>query len=245
MAKASKQFKKFASSGKLKDTIKSRRQHQQKRRKFEEKVENRKKQRGAARDEFEDSDGEDEEKDVKAVDSAGGGRAGGVAKNVEELFGEGGLDVEDEEGSELEDLDSEEDEDDDDEGSEGEEEDDLLDEEAMKKTMKSLAKTDPEFYKYLQENDSELLEFGKEAKGSKAAAKGKGKKVDEDVEMDSDDEDEAEEDEDEDEDAGDLEPTKTSVTLRMLREWQNGMIKVGLPLNSIYREPRAHLSNTR
>lgn len=225
MAKTQKAFKKFASSGKLKDTIKARRSHQQKTRKANEKILQRQKQRGAPKDEgFEgdDDDEEEDERDVRATKGAAGGRAGGVAKTVEELFGQGGLDVDAEDESDLEDLSDDEDEDETEAESaeDGEDDEGLLDEAAMKKTMKNLEKTDPEFFKYLKENDKELLDFGDEPKSK---AKGKAKKSQEDVEMESDDEEDEDEDDEENEDAA---PTKTSVTMRMVREWQNGMLKV-------------------
>jgi nucleolar complex protein 2 len=213
MANKTKAFKKFASSGKLKDTIKSRRQHQQSRRKFEDKVAQRKKQRGTPKEgEAIDSDEEEEvdERDVKRIGE--GGRAGGVAKTVEELFG-GNLGGDAEE-SELEELDEE-------DGEEGEEEEEgeedlFADEEAMKRAMKDLEKKDPEFFKYLKENDRDLLEFGGEGKG-------KEKVSDDDVDMEDED------DEEEDEEEGDeemVERKKTSVTMKMLRQWQEGMLKV-------------------
>ncbi|OCF39587.1 nucleolar complex protein 2 [Kwoniella heveanensis CBS 569] len=222
MAKTSKAFKKFASSGKLKDTIKARRQNQQIRRKAEDRKAQRSKQRGNAeesdQDDEDEEDDEEDERDMKKIGApSAGGRAGGVAKNVEELFGTGGLDAEADEGSELEELDSE-DEDEDEEADDDEEgEEDLLNEAAMKKAMKELEKKDPEFFKYLKENDEELLDFGK--------GKGKGKQQveDDDEEMESGDEDD-DEDADED-DEEEVEQRKISVTLKMLRQWQEGMLK--------------------
>lgn len=223
MANKSKQFKKFASSGKLKETITKRRKDQQSRRKADDRTTRRAKQRGAPLEFGEEGEGsEDDEKDVRSANAAVGGRAGGVAKNVEELFGQGGLDgVDNGEGSDLEDL--TEDDEESEEGEEGEEEgeEDMLDEEAMKKAMKDLEKKDPEFFKYLKENDGDLLEFGN------------GKQVeddDEDVEMGEDDE-EDEDDEEEEEDEEEEVEKKTSVTVKMVRQWQEGMIKVNpLPL---------------
>ena len=232
MAKASKQFKKFASSGKLKDTIKSRRKHQQSKRKAEERIAQRQKQRGAPKTEHghQGGDGgeedEDDERDVRGVNGESGGRAGGVARTVEELFGQGGLDEDEEQGSDLEEL-TEEAEDENEEEGEGEVDEGLLDEQAMKKAMKNLEKTDPEFFKYLRENDRELLDFGGEATAGKV--EGKEKTVDEYEEMGSEENGEEEEDLDEEEDDDeDRAPRKTSVTMRMLREWQQGMIKVSL-----------------
>ena len=219
MANKSKQFKKFASSGKLKETITKRRKDQQSRRKADDRTTRRAKQRGAPLEFGEEGEGsEDDEKDVRSANAAVGGRAGGVAKNVEELFGQGGLDgVDNGEGSDLEDLTEDDEESEEGEEEEGEGEEDLLDEEAMKKAMKDLEKKDPEFFKYLKENDGDLLEFGN----------GNGMQVDEedeDVEMGEDDEEE-ESDEEEEEGAEEVEK-KTSVTVKMVRQWQEGMIKV-------------------
>jgi nucleolar complex protein 2 len=218
MVNKSKQFKKFASSGKLKETIDKRRKNQQSRRKADDRTTRRAKQRGAPLEfgENEDGDGsDDDDKEVRSANAAVGGRAGGVAKNVEELFGNGGLDgVDNGEGSDLEDLSEEDEEETETEGEVEEGEEDMLDEEAMKKAMKDLEKKDPEFFKYLKENDEDLLEFGK----------GKSKVVEEegsDVEMESDAEDQDEDEEEEEE-----EEKKTSVTVKMVRQWQEGMIKV-------------------
>ncbi|KIR51844.1 nucleolar complex protein 2 [Cryptococcus gattii Ru294] len=227
MGKSTKAFKKFASSGKLKDTIQKRRQHQQAKRKSDDRKTQRSKQRGAAHDsdddiEDEGSEGEDEEdeREAKRIGKPNaGGKAGGVAKTVEELFGAGGLDVEGGEESELEELGSEDEDEVDDEEDDGEE--DPLDEEAMKKAMKDLAKNDPEFFKYLKENDEDLLDFGQSSK----ASKGKGKQ-DEDEEDDEDEEMESDEEglgEDEEED--EAERKRITVTLKMLRQWQEGMLR--------------------
>lgn len=214
MARPSKQFKKFAASGKLTDTIKKRRATKEKKKKFEEKVQQRVHQRGARRPEHEISDDEagDDDED-KAAKGPGGGKAGGVAKTVDELFGAGGLEVPFEEGSDLEDLseadeDEDEDEDEDSEGPEDEE----FDEEAMKKAMAALEKNDPEFFKHLKAEDPELLNFGK----------GKSRMdIDED---DSEDED-ADEEMDEDVADEDIAPRKTVVTMKMLRGWREAMLK--------------------
>ena len=252
MAKVSKQFKKFASSGKLKDTIKSRRKNQEIKRKVEDRNQRRAHQRGAAKERpgharrtLDDEDaGEDEEGDEREVKRLQkvGGRAGGIAKNVEELFG-GQLDGdEDEDEDELSALEDEEleDENEDEEvvDTDGDEDDaglDEMDEVQMKKAMKNLEKTDPEFWKYLKENDQELLEFD----GGQSSSAVKGKKAqaasDDDEELESGDEaeegedDEAvdeDEDENEDDDEVDMAAKKTSVTMKMLRGWQQGMVQV-------------------
>lgn len=241
MANKSKQFKKFASSGKLKETIDKRRKNQQVRRKADDRQLRRTKQRGAPK-EFGSGDegqgeGEDEDdaKERRGTNAAAGGRAGGVAKNVEELFGQGGLEgVDNGEGSDLEDLDSEDEDTEEEEGEgegEGEGEDLELSEEAMKKAMKELEKKDPEFFKYLKENDGDLLEFGK----GKSRAKAQDDE-DEDVDMDG----EADEDEDAEEDGGvdeEQEEKKISVTGKMVKQWQEGMIKVCPVAHSIFTFP--------
>ncbi len=232
MAKVSKQFKKFASSGKLKDQIKSRRQHQQIKRKTEDRNARRQKQRGAPKQDGDlndeggekDDEDDDDEKDVKKVGAGLGGRAGGVATTVDELFGKGGLDEGFEDESELEELgeDGDDDKVDEEDGAEGAEEEGegVLDEVAMKKAMKDLEKKDPEFFNYLKENDRELLSFGNEGGG-----KGKRKaEVD-----DEDDEMESTEDSKDDEENVEEEVKKTSVTVKMVRQWQEGMLKVSPP----------------
>lgn len=117
-------------------------------------------------DEFEGEgfEGEDEEdeKEVKRIGKFNvGGKVGGVVKIVEDLFGVGGFDVEDDEELELEELGLEdEDEEDDGDDEEDEGEGDFLDEEVMKKVMKDLVKNDFEFFKYFKENDEDLFDFG-------------------------------------------------------------------------------------
>ena len=246
MAKATKQTKKFAASGKLKDTIKSRRQHQQVKRKAEDRTARRAKQRGLPRDidvgghrdQSDDEDGDvEEERVVKKLSAGLGGKAGGVAKTVDELFGAGGLDMGEVNGSDLEDG-TDEDEDDGsiDEEGEGEEEDMELNEEQMKKAMKDLEKKDPEFFNYLKENDQDLLEFGDDLPRSKG--KGKAKSSTRAQAEEEEDDEMSVDDEEEDDDVGDeeVERKKISVTMKMLRQWQEGMLKVRhVPLCSLAR----------
>jgi len=120
----------------------------------------------------------------------------------------------------------------------------------MAKSLADLAKKDPEFFKYLKENDAELLDFeggedddededeeeveapkkSKKAKVEKKA-KGKGKQQEEDEEMmeydagsDSDEEPEFGAPEEEEQ-----EVKKVSVSMKMLRSWQRAMIEVSRP----------------
>lgn len=213
MARPSKQFKKFAASGKLTETIKKRRATKEKKKKFEEKVQQRVHQRGTRRPEHQLSDDEGGDDDDEKAKGPGGGKAGGVAKTVDELFGAGGLEVPFEEGSDLEDL-SEADEDEDeeeDEDSEGPEDEDF-DEEAMKKAMAALEKNDPEFFKHLKAEDPSLLDFGK----------GKSRM---DIDEDDSEDEMADEGMDEDVDDEDVAPRKTVVTMKMLRAWREAMLK--------------------
>lgn len=220
MVRPTKQFKRFASSGKLSETIKNRRATQQKKKRFDSKVEQRKRQRDAPRPEHQagsdSEEDEDDAADAKAANGARGGKAGGVAKTVDELFGAGGLDVPIEEGSDLEDLSEDEEDEDDDEEEEDVQEDEDMDEDAMARAMAELEKKDPEFFKHLKAEDPNLLSFGK----GKGRADEMDEDEDEDAEMDSDDEMM-----DEDDEAPAVK--KVVVTMKMLRLWRESMIKVG------------------
>lgn len=223
MGRPTKQFKRFAASGKLTETIKNRRSQREKQKKYDDKVDQRKKQRGAARpeDEVEDEEEDDEEDDDNKKPKKGGkttergGKVGGVARTVDELFGAGGLDVPVDEGSDLEELsevdeDEDEDEDDDDDMEEND-----MDEEAMARAMAELEKKDPEFFKHLKAEDPSLLRFGNADDESDD---------EEDEDMDDDEDDEMM-----DEDGEEPAPTKKIVvTLKMLRGWREAMLKVGL-----------------
>lgn len=222
MGRPSKQFKKFASSGKLTETIKKRRTQKESKRKFESQVAQRQHQRGAPRPEHALSDDEDEDADDDINPrKVQGGKVAGVAKTVDELFGAGGLDVPIDDPSDLEDLSEDEDEEDDDEEEEGEgedEDDEEMDEAAMAKAMAELEKKDPEFFKHLKAEDPSLLSFGK--------GKGRADAMEEDDEDEDDDEDDEDIEMDEDEEDDDTPAPKIIVTMKMLRLWRESMLKV-------------------
>jgi nucleolar complex protein 2 len=107
-----------------------------------------------------------------------------------------------------------------------------VDEAEMAKQLAELEKKDPEFFKYLRDNDAELLEFGQEEepvkKSKKQAKAAAAQEQDEDEEMDEYDGSGSDSDEDEPEFEGipeAAEPDKISVTMKMLRGWQRAMIE--------------------
>lgn len=115
----------------------------------------------------------------------------------------------------------------------------------MAKSLAELQKKDPEFYKYLQENDADLLEFdAAEGSGSKVK-KAKANKVQEDSDEDDEEMEEFDGDSSDDEDEPDFEGIeepkmeKISVTMNMLRGWQRAMIEVSISKRIQYLIPHS------
>ncbi|KAF2707285.1 ribosome assembly protein-like protein Noc2 [Pleomassaria siparia CBS 279.74] len=104
------------------------------------------------------------------------------------------------------------------------------DAEAHKEQLAALADKDPEFYKYLKDNDAELLDFAEEADLAEIDALSasedektprKKQKSAKAAKVESDEEAEAEaEDEEEDEESGDKE-----VTIKLIQKWRSSMEK--------------------
>ncbi|TFY76896.1 hypothetical protein EWM64_g7117 [Hericium alpestre] len=200
MVKGSKKAtRKFAQSGQLKKTIQARRKHQQIQKKITKKQTGKKSGANAREEDGEEDQDEVEEKGSKSKSLKG--------MSVDDFLGGGFIDEDDEDVvSDAEGLDEDEEgEDEDEEGLDDDHSfasvDDLEDEGVNHlEELSKLAEKDPEFYKYLQENDRELLDFDPNA-------------------IEEDSEEEAEED-----DA--METDKIPVlTKQVLQKWQKALLE--------------------
>ncbi|KAG6810857.1 hypothetical protein H0H92_010041 [Tricholoma furcatifolium] len=209
--KASKQTKKFAASGQLKKVIQARHKHQQ----IRKRTQGKRSTRDTKRPEPEDVDIEEEDDEIEAP-VATKAKKSKKGMSVDELLDAKFMDDSDadsgdedaEDMAEDESNDEDEDEDDFDDDASFASVDDLEDDgKAHLMELSKLAEKDPEFYKYLQENDKELLDFN----------------LGENAEMDSDEEDAEVEGGDED---VDMENEKTPVlTAAHLRRWQKALLE--------------------
>ncbi|KAH9856369.1 Noc2-domain-containing protein [Lenzites betulinus] len=204
--KATKSTRKFAASGQLKKTIQARRKFRDIKKKAEKRKGSGKGKDGEAR---EDEDGSDEEEEEK---EAGGSSGKFKGMSVDDFLGGGFMQgASDDEASEEDAISQDEDEDE--EGSEFDDDnesfadvDDLEDEgEAHLVELSKLAEKDPEFFKYLQDNDRELLDFS--LSGANAAAS------------------EDEEDEEEDDEEAMEEDVTPVLTKEILRKWQKALLE--------------------
>ncbi|KIJ61242.1 hypothetical protein HYDPIDRAFT_138099 [Hydnomerulius pinastri MD-312] len=210
MGKASKSTRKFASSGQLKKTIQTRKKHQQ----IKKKIQGRRGAKGKGKDQApvdgdDSGEGEDDNEDVEVEEPNGKGKAGVKGMSVDDFLGAGFMDNDsDAEEEDVDQLDFGEDEED--------EEEDITDDQSFASVddfeddgdthmleLSKLAEKDPEFYKYLQENDRDLLDF------------------DPNEMVDAEDEDEGEDEED-----VEMESEKLPIlTKEILRGWQKALLE--------------------
>ncbi|ETW79731.1 hypothetical protein HETIRDRAFT_322642 [Heterobasidion irregulare TC 32-1] len=193
MAKGSaKATRKFAASGQLQKQIQARRKHQQIKKKSE------KRKGGKGKERAHPGDAEDDGEEQGSAEEKQTSKLKGMS--VDDFLGGGFMDEDESLGSDAEDdYDGEDDEDEDGDDDQSFASVDDLDGEgtAHMDELSKLAEKDPEFYKYLQDNDRELLDFDPGALQEEG--------VDEGVEM-------AEE--------------KTPVLTRdILQKWQKALLK--------------------
>ncbi|KAF8841034.1 Noc2-domain-containing protein [Paxillus ammoniavirescens] len=205
MGKASKATRKFASSGQLKKTIQSRKKHQQ----VKKKIDGRRGAKGKGKVKAPVDNNESGDEDEEVQETKGQGKTDVKGMTVDDFLGAGFMenDSDDEENMDQANSDEAEDEEDVADDQSFASIDDLEDDGAAHMLeLSKLAEKDPEFYKYLQENDMDLLEFNP-------------------TEIDDGENDENdEEEEDEDEDVK-IESEKLPIlTKEILRGWQKALL---------------------
>ncbi|KAI0060116.1 Noc2-domain-containing protein [Artomyces pyxidatus] len=202
--RGTKATRKFASSGQLQKTIQARRKHQQIQRKIQRKtVKKSAKGKERAVAVGDDDGGDDDDEHANARQEKGSKKFKGMS--VDDFLGGGFMEGDDDasgmedEGSDLEDDEDGEEEDADDSETFASV-DDLEDEGvAHMQELTKLAEKDPEFFKYLQENDKELLDFDPTG-----------------MQVDSDEDDEG------DAEGGDTVPV---LTKQVLQKWQKSLLE--------------------
>ncbi|KAG6330687.1 hypothetical protein ID866_8405, partial [Astraeus odoratus] len=194
MGKATKKStRKFASSGQLKKTIEKRRKHQE----TKKKIQSRRgaKGKGTVKEAAESDASSEDENEEEEPKSKGGSKMKGMS--VDDFLGAKFMNEDSEEEDEDMGEDPEEDED-------GDCDESVADDQSFASVDDlegQLAEKDPEFYKYLQEHDRELLEFDPN-------------------QMEDEDEDE-----DDHEDI-DMEESVPILTKDILRRWQKALLEV-------------------